>query len=115
LLISLRERIRLTDFEVGALRNIEWFQFLCARSGSPENYPDVFHLWTAERNGLDAVLTLDCKLRKLVSQVKKEKIRQIEIKTEVLRPLDLVQKLGIDQPDPVRIEHGRFYYLHEVE
>lgn len=115
LLTTHQEMIHLTDFEVSSLREIEWFQFLCERSGSPENYPDVFHLWTAERNGLDAILTLDNTLCKLVSRVRKEKIRKIEIKTGVLRPLDLLRKLGIDQPDPVPVEYDRFYHLHEVE
>jgi len=98
----------LTEFEVGSLKNIEWFQFLCERSASPENYPDVFHLWTAERNGFDAVLTLDNTFWELVSRVKNEKVRKIEIKTEVLQPLDLLQKLGIGQPDPVPIDTDRF-------
>jgi hypothetical protein len=106
--------IGLTDFEVESLKTIERFQFLCRRSGSPENYPDVFHLWTAERNGLHAVLTLDKGLPNLVSRVRNEKVRRIEIKTEALRPLDLLQKLEIDKPDPVPMETDRFYYYHEV-
>lgn len=106
--------IGLTELEIGSLRNIEWFQFLCERSGSPENYPDVFHLWTAERNGLDAVLTLEKGLPHLVSRVRNEKARTVEIRTEALRPLDLLNKLGIDEPDPVPMDADRFYYWHEL-
>jgi len=113
-LIHHAAQIGLTEFEVESLRNVDWFQFLCQRSGSPENYPDVFHLWTAERNGLDAVLTLDETLINLVSRAGSEKVKSIEIKTEVLRPLELLQKLGIDKPDPVPMEADRFYHLHEV-
>jgi hypothetical protein len=43
-LISLAEELQLSAFELDSLRDIEWFQFLCERSGSAENYPDVFHL-----------------------------------------------------------------------
>ena len=107
-------QIGLTEFEVESLRNIGWFRFLCERSRSPENYPDVFHLWTAERNNLDAVLTLDKGFQNLVSRVRKEKVKRIEIRTEVLRPLDLLQKLGIEKPDPVPMDTERFYHLHEV-
>jgi hypothetical protein len=42
-IINQAARIGLTTFEVQSLENIEWFQFLCQRSASPENYVDVFH------------------------------------------------------------------------
>jgi len=114
ILIQDAAQIHLTEFEVETLRRIDWFQSLCERSATPENYPDVFHLWTAERNALDAMLTLDKRLSNLVSRVRNERVKTIEIKTEVLRPLDLLQKLGIDKPDPVPMEADRFYYWHEV-
>jgi hypothetical protein len=106
-LISLAPQIGLTGFEIESVKNIDWFKFLCQRSGSPENYPDVFHLWTAERNGLDALLTLDGRLQNLVSSVRNEKVRRFEIKTDVLRPLELLQKLGINDPDPVPMDANR--------
>lgn len=114
LLVSNAALLHLTPFEIDSFRDIEYFQFLCGRSGSRENYPDVFHLWTAKRNNLDALLTLETTLPKLVSRVKNEKSRKVEIGTEVLRPLDLLKKLGIEKPDPVPIEFGRFYHLHEL-
>lgn len=107
-------QIGMTEFEVESLKNIEWFQFLCQRSGSPENYPDIFHLWTAERNGFDGVLTLEKRLPNLVSRVRNERLKKIQIQTEVLRPLDFLRKLGIDEPDPVPMQTDRFYYWHEV-
>lgn len=30
---------RISDFEIENLKTLPWFQFLCERSGSPENYP----------------------------------------------------------------------------
>lgn len=114
ILIQHAEQIGLTEFEVESLRDIHWFQLLCQQSKSPENYPDVFHLWTAERNGLDAVLTLEKRLPNLVSRVRSEKKRAIEIRTEVLRPLNLMQQMGVEKPDPIPLEIDRFYHLHEV-
>jgi len=114
LLVSHAALLRLTPFEIDSLRDIDRFQFLCSRSGSRENYPDVFHLWTAERNGLDALLTLDCGLPALASRVKNEKGKTVKMKTEVLQPIDLLRRLGINKPDPVPMDIGRFYYLHEL-
>jgi len=71
----------------------------------------VFHSWTAERHGLDALLTLDRKLPRLVGRVKNEKKREIDIRTEVLQPLDLLRRLGISDPDTLPISRGRFYNL----
>ena len=107
-------QIGLTAHDIGSLENIDWFQFLCRRSGSPENYPDVFHLWTAERNDFDALLTLEGGLPKLVSRVKNERRKVPTIKTEVLRPMDLLRHLGVDNPDPVPMDVERFYLLHEL-
>lgn len=113
-LMSHAEMLRLTKFEIENLQNVSWFQFLCKRCGSPENYPDVFHLWTAECNQIDVLLTLDNDLPELVARVRKEKRKTIEIKTQVLRPLDLLDLLGIKHHDPVELEDGRFYCLHEL-
>jgi hypothetical protein len=113
-LLSHAALLGLTDFEIQSLRNLGWYQLLCRRSQSQENYPDVFHLWTAERNGCDAILTLDEKLQKLVRQVRSEKKEPIEIKTNVLRPLGLLQIFGINKPDAVPMETNRFYHWHEM-
>jgi hypothetical protein len=114
LLISHAEVIKLTEFEINSLRDIEYFQFLCNRSGSRENYPDVFHLWTAKRNNLDAFLTLESALPELVSRIRSEKSKTPEIVAKVLQPLDLLKALGIDKPDLVPIDFDRFYHLHEL-
>lgn len=114
MLLSNALLLQLTPFEIDSLRGVEYFQFLCQRSGSAENYPDIFHLWTAERNGLDALLTLDGKLQRLVSRVKMEKKKTIKIKTEVLKPIELLQRFGINKPDPVPVDASRFYHWHEV-
>jgi hypothetical protein len=108
-LTSHSEMLRLTKFEIESLQDIGWFQFLCKRCGSPENYPDVFHLWTAERNHLDVLLTLDDDLPKLVYRVSTEKKKTVEIKTQVLWPPGLLDRIGIKDRDPVELEDGRLY------
>jgi hypothetical protein len=55
---------------------------------------------------------LEKRLPNLVSRVTNETIQKIKIQTEVLRPLDLLRKLGIDNPDPVPMEPDRFYYYY---
>jgi len=112
--IQIASLIGLSEFEIESLRKVSWFQSLCKISRSSEDYPDFFHLWTCERNGLDIFLTLDSKLSNLVSGAKTTKRNQIEINTEVLRPLELLQRLGIDKPDPVPMEADRFYPLFNL-
>jgi hypothetical protein len=41
--------------------------------------------------------------------------KTVTIQTEVLRPLDLLNRLGIKDPDPVVVNDGRFYHLHELD
>lgn len=69
--------IGLTPFEIESLRTLDWFQFLCKRSNSRENYPDIFHLWTAERNSLDAFLTLEKTLPNIVTSLRNEKVNRL--------------------------------------
>jgi hypothetical protein len=77
LFIQSASQIGLTDFEVISLKNLDWFKFLCQRSGSPENFPDIFHLWTAERNEFDIFLTLEIKLPNLIFSIKKENRQRV--------------------------------------
>ncbi len=107
LLIDHKETLRLSDFEVKSLENINWYQFICRRSNSRENYPDIFYLWTAERNCIEVFLTLESKLPNIVAQIKNE--NNIEISTEVFRPLEFLRWFGIGKPDEVPIEFDRFY------
>jgi len=104
------ELLHLTQFEIESLNEINWFQFICKRF-VPESYPDAFHLWTAERNALDAFLTLEKTLQNKVSNIRRERKCPIKINTQVLRPLDLLEKFGIDRPDPIPIELEQFYRI----
>lgn len=110
-LIKNADLIDLTPFEVGSLRDLAWFRFVCDRSESRENYPDVFHLWTAERHGF-AFLTLEKKLGRLVQRIRSERKSPVEIKTKVYRPTELLEALQVSDLDPVPLEFNRFYPLH---
>ncbi len=103
------EEIGLTDFELESLNRIDWLRFVCERFASRENYPDAFHLWAAERNGIDVFLTLEKKLPNKVQQIKSEKNANFRIGTEVLRPLEFLKNLGVSELDPVPVKPGRFY------
>lgn len=112
--VSLRELLALTDFEVENLQEINRFRLLCESSGGPEHYPDLFHLWTAERNSINVFLTLDQTFVDLVSNIKSRRAGSVEFLTEVLQPLDLLRRFEISQCDPVPLDPGRFYHYHEL-
>jgi hypothetical protein len=46
-LISLKVTLNITDFEIESLGNVDWFRAMCKTAQSPENYPDMLHLWAA--------------------------------------------------------------------
>jgi hypothetical protein len=112
-LLTHAQRLKLSDFDMASFNELNWFRYICSRCGSTENYVDAFHLWTARRNTLDAFLTLENTFQNIISNVKKEK-KGLGTNVEVLRPLDLLQNLRVKQIDPVPMEYGRFYHLHEI-
>ena len=108
------QALGLTEFEVESLKNLKCFQMLCKISNGPENYPDMFHLWTAQRNHMDVFLTLDKTMANIALKIRKSSSVPIEYPTSVLQPLELFSLLGINEPDPVPIERDRFYTFHEL-
>jgi hypothetical protein len=113
-IVECRTILGLTEFEMDSLRNLRCFQKLCTISQSPENYPDMFHLWTAQRNRMDVFLTLESTLPQIFNHIEHARVVEIEHQTKVLRPLEFLRLLGVTQPDPVPIEPGRFYPMVEV-
>jgi hypothetical protein len=109
-----RTILGLTEFEIESLRNLRCFQRLCEISRSAENYPDMFHLWTAQRNRMDVFLTLETSLPNIFRHIEDAGGVEIEHPTKVLRPLEFLRLMGVTQPDPVPIEPGRFYPMLEV-
>jgi len=112
--MPLKGLLGLTDFEIESLKNLKTFQQLCKVSNSPENYPDMFHLWTAQRNRIDVFLTLDNKLANIAQMIRNSRGVRVEFPTLVLRPTELLDLLGVKEPDPIPIQHYHFYTLVEL-
>jgi len=108
-LTSLRDRLKIPEFEIESLQNIQWFRAMCRIAQSPENYPDVLHLWAAQRNRMDIFLTLEKRLPNIAAHFPTDESCAPSYPTRVLRPRELLKLLGISTCDPVPIEPGRFY------
>jgi hypothetical protein len=104
----------LDDFEVVSLQDLPWFQTLARAFVSPENLPDCFHLWTARRNGMHALLTLEKKLPRTIAQLKKRKQGAIDPGVAVLRPTELLRQLNVMEVIEAPVEPGRFYSCMEI-
>lgn len=113
-LLDLKITLGLTDFEVDSLQNLKYFQMLCAIGRSPEHYPDIFHLWTAQRNRIDVFLTLERKLPEMASRAERSMKIEPQFSTKVLRPIEFLQLLDITCPDPIPLERNRFYPFIDV-
>lgn len=105
----------LTDFEVESLNDLDWFQSLFRATGSVEKHlPDCFHLWTARRNGLDAFLSIEKTLPRLLDEIKGRRRIPVQVNVQVLRPTDLLSDMGISVPDRVPVEFDQFYSYMEI-
>lgn len=109
LILTHGREIGLADFELESFTQLDWFKFICSRFGSDENYPDAFHLWTAERNSIDVLLTLETKLPRIVGQIKRSENHKHKIRTSILQPIEFLQSLNISELDDVPIKAGQFY------
>jgi hypothetical protein len=112
-IIELRSHRNLTDFECESFRALDWFKGLAKRLRSRENLPDAFHVWTAVRNNMDAMVTLDQRLVNQIAAIGNEK-SDFKIDVAVISPLQFLRKLGVSSADPFPFEHNRFYSLSEV-
>ena len=113
-ILGMKAVLGLPDFEVESFRELKCFQGLCAISQSPEHYPDMFHLWTTQRNHIDVFLTLEKKLPEIAKTIENSRKIKVGYPTRVLRPLQFLESLGVTNADPVPIEPGRFYPFIEV-
>jgi len=104
----------LDDFEVLSLQDLPWFQTLARAFVSPENLPDCFHLWTARRNGMHTLLTLEKKLPRTIAQLRNRKRGAIDPGLAVLRPTGLLRQLNVMEVIEVPVEPGRFYSYMEI-
>ncbi len=112
-ILSNAELFHLSEFEIESLESLGWFQKLCRKFGGEENYPDAFHLWTAERNNLDYFLTLENKMANIFHDIVKGR-KAISMNVRVVKPTELLAEIGVKELDTVPIENNRFYRLHEI-
>ncbi|MGH7770173.1 MAG: hypothetical protein ACREQP_22200 [Candidatus Binatia bacterium] len=95
-----------TEFEKNNLRSLDRFKSICRKVASEKHFPDAFHFWTAETNGLDYFLTADKRFINALTAGNRLPLRTIPI-----APTDLVTQLGIAELDPMPFVPGKFYYL----
>jgi predicted nucleic acid-binding protein len=79
----------LTETELTNRRNVARFRALCAVLDESQ-YPDAFHLWTAEVNGLDYFLTADRAFINVMT-----KTARLQLTTRPVGPRELLDDLGI--------------------
>ena len=73
------------------LESIDDRRFLeLKRAINRKHWADAFHLWTAELNGLDCILTMETKVRKILA-TQKRPISDVQI----LNPFELVGRLCV--------------------
>lgn len=113
-LVRHAKQIRLDEFEVSSLHDLPWFRALARAFVSPEHLPDCFHIWTARRNGIDTLLTLEKKLPRTVDQLQRRKHNPIDAGVAVLRPTKLLVQLEVTNPDAVLLDPDRFYSYMEI-
>lgn len=94
---------RFPDFERASLENLERFRRLCDGL-SIKQYPDAFHLWTGEVNGIDYFLTTDGKFIRAMTESKR-----IELPCTHISPEELLNDMGVDELDPFPFEADQFY------
>ncbi|MBA5248664.1 MAG: hypothetical protein FE834_03895 [Gammaproteobacteria bacterium] len=90
-------------FLLDNLKNVRRFRELC--KGLVENhYPDAFHLWSAEVNGVNFFLTIDRKFINVMTKTKK-----IDLPCKPISPEDLLDELDISELEPFEFQEGVFY------
>lgn len=94
---------RYPDFLLNNLGRVQRFRDLCIGL-SEKQYPDAFHLWSAEVNGMDLFLTTDLKFIRALTETKK-----ISLPCMPLPPSQLLEQLGITEREPFKYEEGQFY------
>lgn len=96
---------KFTDFERENLKFVARFREICSPLDET-HYPDAFHLWTAEVNGLDFFLTADRKFINVMTNTS-----NIQLKTKPIAPADFLDFLGIEEREPMPVPDVDFHPL----
>lgn len=100
---------RFTEFEKSNFLNLKLLVDIC-RDIEEKHYPDAFHLWTVEANNFDFYLTTDKTFINEWTQKSKAKL-----KCQMISPRELLVAMGINQLDPIPLQHGTYYSLVNEE
>ncbi|MHB1100357.1 MAG: hypothetical protein ACYCZR_12460 [Burkholderiales bacterium] len=85
------------------LRSVQRFRELCTGL-SEKQYPDAFHLWSAEVSGMDLFLTTDRKFIRAMTETKK-----LILPCMPLSPSKLLEQFGVTEREPFEHKEGQFY------
>lgn len=96
---------KFTDFERQNIISLNRFKDLCYALDET-HYPDAFHLWTAEVNGLDFFLMADRRFINAMTYTSRA-----QMKTKPIAPVGLLDYLGIKEREPMPVPDCDFHYL----
>jgi len=94
---------RYPAFLLNNLRGVQRFRDLC-NGLAEKQYPDAFHLWTAEVNEIEFFLTTDQKFIRVMTETKR-----LHLPCRPLSPSDLLDILEIHERDSFKYETNQFY------
>ena len=92
-------------FLLNNLREVERFREI-SKGLSGKQYPDAFHLWTAEVNCIKYFLTLDKKFINAMTTSKR-----IDLPCKILSPSDVLDMMEIKERDPFEYDENQFFDL----
>ena len=101
----LKGQERYPTFLLNNLRGVKRFREIC-KGLAEKQYPDAFHLWTAEVNDIEYFLTTDKKFIRAMTETKR-----INLPCRPLSPSDLLDMLEIKERDPFEYEENQFFNL----
>lgn len=96
---------RFPAFLISNLRQVERFRELCSGLAKKQ-YPDAFHLWTAEVNGMQYFLTTDGKFIRVMTETK-----NISLPCKPVSPAELLEILQIKDLEPFEFKPNQFYNI----
>ena len=94
---------RYPAFLLNNLRKVQRFRDLC-NGLAEKQYPDAFHLWTSEVNGIEYFLTTDRKFIRVMTETK-----HINLPCRPLSPTDLLSMLKINDLEPFEYQPNQFF------
>lgn len=92
-------------FLLNNLRQVERFRELC-KGLAKKQYPDAFHLWSAEVNEMEYFLTTDRKFIQVMTETK-----NINLPCKPVSPSDFLNILRVKDLEPFEFKPNQFYNI----